>query len=132
MAQRGMRVNQEQEFVIGGYTVGPKTFDALIFGYYEVDKLIYVARTRNGFTPFNAGKLFKKFQVLEVAGCPFTNLPEKKSGRWGFGLTAVKMKDCRWFKPKLVGPFEFAERTPENHLRHSRVVTLREDKDAQA
>ena len=24
-----------QEFVIGGYTVGTKTFDALIFGYYE-------------------------------------------------------------------------------------------------
>ncbi len=30
-----MRVNQGQEFVIGGYTVGGKTFDALVFGYYE-------------------------------------------------------------------------------------------------
>jgi len=30
-----MRVNQGQEFVIGGYTPGPKNFDALIFGYYE-------------------------------------------------------------------------------------------------
>jgi ATP-dependent DNA ligase len=30
-----MRINQGQEFVIGGYTVGTKTFDALIFGYYE-------------------------------------------------------------------------------------------------
>ncbi|MFL6354833.1 MAG: ATP-dependent DNA ligase, partial [Bryobacteraceae bacterium] len=28
-----MRVNRGQEFVIGGYTVGPKNFDALIFGY---------------------------------------------------------------------------------------------------
>jgi ATP-dependent DNA ligase len=46
-----MRVNRGQEFVIGGYTPGPKNFDALIFGYYEGDKLIYVARTRNGFTP---------------------------------------------------------------------------------
>jgi ATP-dependent DNA ligase len=45
-----MRVNRGQEFVIGGYTRGTKTFDALIFGYYEGDKLIYVARTRNGFT----------------------------------------------------------------------------------
>ena len=27
-----MRINQGQEFVIGGYTVGTKTFDALIFG----------------------------------------------------------------------------------------------------
>jgi hypothetical protein len=46
-----MRGNQGQEFVIGGYTVGTKTFDALIFGYYEGDRLIYAARTRNGFTP---------------------------------------------------------------------------------
>jgi len=46
-----MRVNQGQEFVIGGYTPGPKNFDALIFGYYEGKLLIYVARCRNGFTP---------------------------------------------------------------------------------
>jgi ATP-dependent DNA ligase len=46
-----MRVNRGQEFVIGGHTRGTKTFDALIFGYYEGEKLIYVARTRNGFTP---------------------------------------------------------------------------------
>ena len=46
-----MGINQGQEFVIGGYTLGTKTFDALIFGYYEGDRLIYAARTRNGFTP---------------------------------------------------------------------------------
>ena len=46
-----MRVNRGQEFVIGGYTSGTKTFDALIFGYNEGEKLIYVARTRNGLHP---------------------------------------------------------------------------------
>ena len=46
-----MRVNRGQEFVIGGYTVGARTFDALVFGYYEGDRLIDAARTRNGFTP---------------------------------------------------------------------------------
>jgi ATP-dependent DNA ligase len=35
-----MRVNRGQEFVIGGYTRGTKAFDALIFGYYEGDRLI--------------------------------------------------------------------------------------------
>jgi DNA ligase D-like protein (predicted ligase) len=124
-----MRVNRGQEFVIGGYTPGPKNFDALIFGYYEGDDLIYVARTRNGFTPASREKLFKLFHQLETLQCPFANLPEKKSGRWGFGLTAAKMNDCRWLKPKLVGQFEFAEWTPENHLRHSRFVELRDDKD---
>jgi hypothetical protein len=46
-----MRVNRGQESVIGGYTRGTKTFVALIFGCCEGDRLIYVARTRNGFTP---------------------------------------------------------------------------------
>ena len=34
-----MRVNRGQEFVIGGYTMGTKTLDAVVFGYYEGDKL---------------------------------------------------------------------------------------------
>jgi bifunctional non-homologous end joining protein LigD len=40
------------------------------------------------------------------------------------------MKDCRWLKPVLVGQFEFREWTPDNHLRHSRFVGLRDDKPA--
>ena len=30
--------------------------------------------------------------------------------------------------PVLVGEFEFVEWTPDNHLRHSRFIALREDK----
>ena len=74
-----MRVNRGQEFVIGGYTRGTKTFDALIFGYYEGGKLIYVARTRNGFTPVTRAQLFTTFKGLEISECPFANLPEAKS-----------------------------------------------------
>jgi bifunctional non-homologous end joining protein LigD len=125
-----MRVNQGQEFVIGGYTVGTNTFDALVFGFYEGDRLIYAARTRNGFTPVVRQQLFKKFQGLAMKECPFANLPEAKSGRWGAGLTAAKMKDCRWLKPVLVAQIEFLEWTGENHLRHTRFIGLREDKAA--
>lgn len=125
-----MRVNRGQEFVIGGYTVGGKIFDALIFGYYEGSKLIYAARTRNGFTPAIREELVKWFKGLETSACPFANLPEAKSGRWGQGLTAAKMKDCRWLKPQLVGQFEFLEWTGENHLRHSRFIGIRDDKKA--
>lgn len=125
-----MRVNRGQEFVIGGYTRGTKTFDALVFGYYERNELIYVARTRNGFTPVMRAQLFKKFKGLEIDECPFVNLPETKSGRWGQGLTKEKMADCQWLKPVLVGQFEFLEWTGENHLRHSKFVGLREDKRA--
>jgi DNA ligase D-like protein (predicted ligase) len=123
-----MRVNRGQEFVIGGYTVGGATFDALIFGYYEDGKLIYAARTRNGFTPRLRQDLMKRFERLQVGTCPFANLPETKSGRWGAGLTAKKMADCRWLKPVLVGQFEFVEWTGDNHLRHTRFIGLRDDK----
>ncbi len=125
-----MRVNRGQEFVIGGYTLGTKTFDALVIGYYDGDRLIYAARTRNGFTPAAREQLFRRFARLQTTGCPFANLPEAKSGRWGEGLTRAKMAECRWLKPELVGQFEFVEWTPDNHLRHSRFVALREDTPA--
>jgi DNA ligase D-like protein (predicted ligase) len=125
-----MRVNAGQEFVIGGYTLGGATFDALVFGYYDGDKLIYAARTPNGFTPKLRAELLRRFKPLETKECPFTNLPEKKAGRWGAGLTAAKMEGCRWLKPLLVGQFEFVQWTEDAHLRHSRFVGLREDKKA--
>jgi hypothetical protein len=37
--------------------------------------------------------LFKKLKPLEIGECPFANLPEKKAGRWGAGLTAAKMEE---------------------------------------
>jgi bifunctional non-homologous end joining protein LigD len=129
-AWRKMRLNQSQEFVIGGYTTGPNSFDAIIFGYYAEGKLLYAGRTRNGFTPMLRDQLQKRMRDLEISDCPFTNLPEKRSGRWGLGLTAEKMKDCRWVRPELVGQFEYVEWTPDNHLRHSRFVAFMEGVDA--
>jgi DNA ligase D-like protein (predicted ligase) len=125
-----MRVNEGQEFVIGGYTIGGRTFDALVFGYYYGPQLMYAARTRNGFTPPLRESPMRRFRGMETANCPFANLPEARSGRWGQGLTAAKMKACRWLKPVLVGQFEFREWTPDHHLRHSRFVALRDDKEA--
>lgn len=125
-----MRVNRGQEFVIGGYTRGTTTFDALVFGYYERDRLIYAARTRSGFTPASRTQLFKRFKGLEIDHCPFANLPEARSGRWGQGLTREKMAQVQWLRPVLVGQFEFVEWTADNHLRHSKFVGLREDKPA--
>jgi ATP-dependent DNA ligase len=129
-AWQKMRVNQGQELVIGGYTVSSKNFDALVIGYYQEGDLIYAARTRNGFTPASRAELFRKLKPLETEECPFANLPEKKAGRWGAGLTAEKMKECRWLKPKLVGQFEFVEWTDVNHLRHTKFIALRDDKKA--
>jgi ATP-dependent DNA ligase len=127
-AWQKMRVNKGQELVIAGYTVGARNFDAVVFGYYDGGRLMYAGRTRSGFTPASRDQLFKRFQALAAAECPFANLPEARSGRWGEGLTADKMKECRWLRPVLVGQFEFVEWTPDGHLRHSRYMGLREDK----
>jgi ATP-dependent DNA ligase len=109
-----MRVNQGQEFVIGGYTPSGRNFDAITFWYYDdTSRLIYVARNRNGFTPASRDAMFKRFRALGTEACPFVNLPEARSGPWGEGLTAEKMKECRWLKPVLVGQFEFVKWTPD-------------------
>jgi len=127
-AWRKIRINQGQEFVIGGYTPSVRSFDSLIFGYHDGDRRLYTARTRNGFTPRSCVDLFNRLRTLETSTCPFANLPEAKSGRWGAGLTAEKMRECRCVQPEVVGQFEFLEWTADDHLRHSRFVALREDK----
>lgn len=101
-----------------------------MIGYFEDGQLLYAARTRNGFTPVLRSQIFERLLKLGSDTCPFANLPEKYAGRWGQGLTAEKMKECRWLRPKLVAQFEFVEWTPDNHLRHSKFVGMRDDRDA--
>jgi hypothetical protein len=72
-----------------------------------------------------AGAIAPTVPGTGTSECPFANLPEARAGRWGDGLTAPKMKECRWLNPVLVGQFEFVEWTPDKHLRHSRFVALR-------
>jgi DNA ligase D-like protein (predicted ligase) len=125
-----MRINKGQELVIGGYVPAPKNFDSIIVGYYERDDLIYVARVRAGFVPALRAQVFERFHRLEIKTCPFSNLPQRDKGRWGQGLTADKMAECRWLKPQLVAQIEYADWTDVNHLRHSKFVALRDDKRA--
>jgi bifunctional non-homologous end joining protein LigD len=121
------KVNRGQELVIGGYTPD-NPFDALIVGYYEGKRLLYVAKVRNGFVPQVRREVAARFKPLEIDTCPFANLPEKQRTQWA--LTREEMKNCVWLKPKLVAQIEFTEWTPDSHLRHSRFVGLREDKAA--
>jgi len=50
------RINQGQEFVVGGYTPGSNGFDALIVGFYRDRELQFAARVRNGSSPRHAGR----------------------------------------------------------------------------
>jgi ATP-dependent DNA ligase len=67
-----------------------------------------------------------EFKGLEIDTCPFANLPEKKRTQWA--LTREEIKKCVWLKPELVAQVGFTEWTPDGHLRHSKFVGLRVDK----
>lgn len=123
------RVNLGQEFVIGGYVPGTHGFDSLVIGFYRGHDLYYAARVRAGFVPASREKVFAQIKHLTTTKCPFVNLPEKQAGRWGQGLTVEKMKDCVWLKPEAVANFEFLEWTGADHLRHTKFVGMRDDKD---
>lgn len=120
------KVNKAHEFVIGGYT-GGDPLDAIIVGYYEGPKLIYVAKVRNGFVLHLRKEVASRLKGLEIDLCPFANLPERKRTQWA--LTKEEMKNCVWVKPQLVAQVEFTEWTPDGHLRQAKFVGLRDDKD---
>lgn len=96
----------------------------------NISRLLYAGRTRSAFTPAVRDSLTRRFLGLEIGEGRFANLPEARSGHWGEGLTAAKMKNCRWLKPALVGRFDVVEWTPDNHLRHSRFTGLSDGKKA--
>jgi bifunctional non-homologous end joining protein LigD len=124
------RTNKAQEFVIGGYVPGSRGFDALIVGVYERERLMFAAKVKNGFLPRTKRDILRALQPLQTHQCPFDNLPEERSSRWGEPLTAEKMKECRWVAPELVCQVEFVEWTDSGHLRHGTFLAMRDDKPA--
>ncbi len=124
------KTNKGQELVIGGYKPGTNGFEYLLVGYYEGKDLIFIAKIRNGFTPSLRREIAKQFADLRTSECPFDNLPEKASARRGEAITRDVMKKIQWLRPRLVAHIEFTEWTKGNHLRHSRFVALRSDKNA--
>jgi hypothetical protein len=86
-------------------------------------------RVRAGLVPGTRRGVFERIKHLKSAECPFANLPELTGGRWGQGFTAEKMKECVWLRPELVAQIQFLEWTGADHLRHTKFVGLRDDKD---
>ena len=123
------RVDLKQEFVVGGYIPSNLGVDSLVVGVYRGKDLIYAARVRAGLVPATRREVFERLRDLKTPKCPFVNLPEPAAGRWGQGLTAEKMKECVWVRPEVVAEIQFLEWTGANHLRHTKFVALRDDKD---
>jgi bifunctional non-homologous end joining protein LigD len=124
------RANRGQEFVIGGYLPSGDMVDSILVGYFKGRDLMYAGRIRAGIPTEFRRVLLPHFEELQIARCPFCNLPDRTEGRWGEGVTAAKMVFCRWLDPFIVARIEFLEWTPEGRLRHPRFAGIRSDKNA--
>jgi len=125
-----LKLDKQQEFVIGGYRPGPNGIDALLVGYYEGRALRFAGKVRAGFTPHLRREVFEALKALHVARCPFVDLPNSKTSHWGGGVTAEQMAEMVWVKPRLVAQIRFVEFTNDGHLRHAAFLGLRSDKRA--
>ena len=93
-------------------------------------ELLFAGSVRAGLIPQTRREVHNRIKNLEIAQCPFANLPDKRPGVFAQGLTAEKMKNCRWLMPTAVAEIEFAEWTPGDRLRSASFICLRDDKNA--
>lgn len=126
-----LKLEQQQEFVIGGYKLeGSTGLDALLVGYYEGKRLQFAGKVRAGMVPHLRREVLEILKPLATPECPFANLPAADAGRWGGGISAQQMREMRWTRPEVVAQVRFTEWTADNRLRHAAFVGLRFDKSA--
>jgi ATP-dependent DNA ligase len=124
------RLNAGPEFVVGGYVPGAHGVEAIIVGYYKESELITWRGSAMDLCRPQGGKYLRSCSPVVMADCPFVNLPETHKGHWGTGLIAEDMKKYVSVRPEVVAQIEYLERTDSDHLRHSKYIGFRDDKDA--
>ena len=125
-----LKLDRQQEFVVGGYRPGAHGIDALVVGYYEGRALRYAGKVRAGFTPHLRREVHAALVPAWAVACPFVDLPTSKTSHWGAGIAPDQMNEFQWLKPKVVAQIRFVEWTAEGHLRHAAFLGLRTDKKA--
>jgi bifunctional non-homologous end joining protein LigD len=128
-----LKLHQEQEMVIGGYTDpegARRHFAALLIGFHENKKLRFAGKVGTGFNKAILKSLHSRLEKIVFDSCPFANLPETRVGHYRQNITAAEMKRCHWVRPELVCQVRFSEWTQDGKLRHPVFLGLRGDKDA--
>jgi bifunctional non-homologous end joining protein LigD len=123
-----LKLDRQQEFVIGGYRPGPHGVDALLVGFYDGRSLRFAGKVRAGFTPHLRREVSGTLERLHQNKCPFVDLPNSKTSHWGGGVTEDQMHEMQWVSPKLVAQIRFVEWTTDDHLRHAAFLGMRNDK----
>jgi len=118
-----MRVNQEAQFFIGGYTPRDPV-ESVLIGYQSGKKLLLAANVDGGLSAKLRGELLAATSGLERPDCPFANLPDKRYNKLGEGITAQDMKDFVWLEPKVTAQVGFREWTRSRRLRNPTILRL--------
>jgi bifunctional non-homologous end joining protein LigD len=115
-----LKIEFRQEFVVGGYTEPRNSREhigALLLGYFDHDRFIYVGHTGGGFTREGLEEMYHRLKPLERKTSPFVETPKTN-------------EKAHWVKPELVVEVKFSEWTADRRLRQPIFLGVRDDKDS--
>ncbi|HST06918.1 MAG TPA: DNA ligase D [Gemmatimonadaceae bacterium] len=115
-----LKIEFRQEFVVGGYTEPRNSREhigAILLGYYDKDRFIYVGHTGGGFGRQSLADMYRKIHPLERKTSPFSETPKTN-------------EKAHWVEPRVVVEVKFSEWTADRRLRQPIFLGVRDDKDA--
>jgi len=115
-----LKVEQRQEFVVGGYTEPRNSrqhLGAILLGYYDdAGQLVYAGHTGGGFSRATLTDMYRRLKKLERKSSPFLKQPRTN-------------ERAHWVRPRVVVEVKFNEWTAEGKLRQPIFVGIRDDKN---
>ena len=118
---RKLKIQQEQEFVIGGWTEPRQSrtyFGARLLGVFDDGSFRYVGHVGTGFDTRELERLMRLMKPLEIPKSAFsTRVPTNERPHW--------------IPPTLVAQVRFTEWTADGILRQPVYLGLRDDKKAE-
>jgi bifunctional non-homologous end joining protein LigD len=115
-----LKVEFRQEFVVGGFTEPRNSrqhLGALLLGYFDRGRFIYVGHTGGGFTGAGLAEMYRRLAPLEILKSPFEEVPKTN-------------ERAHWVKPQVVVEVKFSEWTSDGKLRQPIYLGTRDDKSA--
>jgi bifunctional non-homologous end joining protein LigD len=115
-----LKIEFREEFVVGGYTEPRNSREhigALLLGYFDGNRFIYVGHTGGGFTRESLNDMYKRLKPLERKTSPFEEISKTN-------------EKAHWVKPEVVVEVKFSEWTADRRLRQPIFVGVRDDKAA--
>jgi bifunctional non-homologous end joining protein LigD len=119
-----VKFNQQDRFVVGGFTPRGASLDSLLVGTTNGRALLFAGKVRAGLTARLREELMRRLAPLSTAVCPFDDLPRSSRGHWGQGITAADMTTLRWVRPRVVVEVSYVEWARDGLLRHAEFVRL--------